>query len=305
MGIPPPSVHNSSFMSNQNNLVGSLLLENPTMTTSGSSATSSSAMSISSTASNASVASSFGNLTQNCNSTTISQSIMGSRNTDWQTIQPPSRQQQQQQQTQPSSSIASDWSSLVVKSNNSSINNSSNSGGGSNATSSSGGGGANTVGVVAAAVGSVVVGTTIADQLCDNLNGITLNELASSQNSLGLNIGSSIVDSLGAVVVDTNSCASLVNGLAAAAASATASSVATTPNLFGTQTNPIINIINNNNNCSSQLNGIDDHDTSFSKNGTEILDFDPNSNAMNNCDSCSNSSSSNLGQLPVSSRKTN
>ncbi|XP_058987835.1 protein Smaug isoform X2 [Musca domestica] len=310
MGVPPPSMHSSTFISNQNSLVSGLLLENPTMTTSGSSATSSSssALSISSTASNASAASSFGNLTQNCNSTTISQSIMGSRNTDWQTIQPPSRHQlqqqqhqqqqqhhQQQQQTnkQPPSSIASDWSSLVVKSNinnnnnNNSVNNNGVGGGGGGGVSAGGGnaGGANGVGVT---VGQ------LADQLCDNLNGITLNELASSQNSLGLNIGTSIVDSLGGVVGDTNNCTSLVNGLTA---SVTGSTVATTPNLFGTQTNPIINIINNNNNCSSQLNGIDDHDTSFSKNGTEILDFDPNSNTMNNCDSCSNNGSNNLGQL--------
>ncbi|XP_061388348.1 protein Smaug [Musca vetustissima] len=301
MGVPPPSLHTSNFISNQNSLVGGLLLENPNMTTSGSSATSSSssALSISSTASNASVASSFGNLTPNCNSSTISQSIMGSRNTDWQTIQPPSRhqlqqQQQQQQQLQqqtnkqpPSSSIASDWSSLVVKSNNNNNNNNMNNNVGSGGVSAGGGGnagGANGVGVT---VGQ------LADQLCDNLNGITLNELASSQNSLGLNIGTSIVDSLGSVV-DTNNCTSLVNGLTAASTVA-----ATTPNLFGTpiQSNPIINIINNNNNCSSQLNGIDDHDTSFSKNGTEILDFDPNSNTMNNCDSCSNNGNNNLGQL--------
>ncbi|XP_075164206.1 sterile alpha motif domain containing protein 4 smaug isoform X2 [Haematobia irritans] len=299
MGLAPPHIQNSNFISNQSSLMGSLLLENPTMTTSGSSATSSSssALSISSTASNASVASSFGNLTQNCNSTTIaSQSIMGSRNTDWQTIQPPSRQQQlqqqQQQQTKQTSSITSDWSSLVKSNNNNNNNN-------TGPINNSAGNSVANVGVVVNVGNSGVVGN-ITDQLCDNLNGITLNELASSQNSLGLNLGTSIVDSLGGGVVDTNNCASLVNGLAAAAASATAassSSVATTPSLFGPQTNPIINIINNNNNCSSQLNGIEDHDTSFSKNGTEILDFDPNVNTMNNCDSCSNSSS-NLGQLP-------
>lgn len=297
IGVPPPSMHNSNFISNQNSLVGGLLLENPTMTTSGSSATSSSssALSISSTASNASVASSFGNLTQNCNSSTISQSIMGSRNTDWQTIQPPSRhqlqqQQQQQQANKPPSSIASDWSSLVVKSNNNNNNNNVNNnvGGSSGGGVSAGGGNAGGANAVGVTVGQ------LADQLCDNLNGITLNELASSQNSLGLNIGTSIVDSLGGVV-DTNNCTSLVNGLTASVSASTA--VATTPNLFGTQTNPIINIINNNNNCSSQLNGIDDHDTSFSKNGTEILDFDPNSNTMNNCDSCSNNGSNNMGQL--------
>ncbi|KAH8378898.1 hypothetical protein KR009_001936 [Drosophila setifemur] len=65
--------------------------------------------------------------------------------------------------------------------------------------------------------------------LCDNLNGISLNELASSQtqNSLGLSLeGSSL----------------LVNGVVAGSMLGIAS---------------------------------DDHDTSFSKNGTEILDFDP------------------------------
>lgn len=68
--------------------------------------------------------------------------------------------------------------------------------------------------------------------LCDNLNGITLNELASSQNSLGLSLGSS---------------SSLVNGVVAGAAAGS---------MLG-------------------IGGSDDHDTSFSKNGTEILDFDP------------------------------
>ncbi|XP_032589945.1 protein Smaug isoform X2 [Drosophila grimshawi] len=68
--------------------------------------------------------------------------------------------------------------------------------------------------------------------LCDNLNGITLNELASSQNSLGLSLGSN---------------SSLVNGVVAGAAAGS---------ILG-------------------IGGNDDHDTSFSKNGTEILDFEP------------------------------
>ncbi|EDW80028.2 uncharacterized protein Dwil_GK12282 [Drosophila willistoni] len=68
--------------------------------------------------------------------------------------------------------------------------------------------------------------------LCDNLNGITLNELGSSQNSLGLSLESS---------------SSLVNGVVAGAAAGS---------ILG-------------------LSGSDDHDTSFSKNGTEILDFEP------------------------------
>lgn len=70
--------------------------------------------------------------------------------------------------------------------------------------------------------------------LCDNLNGITLNELASSQNSLGLSLGSN---------------SSLVNGVVAGAAAGS---------MLG-------------------LAGSEDHDTSFSKNGTEILDFEPSS----------------------------
>lgn len=289
MGSGMPVTGHTNYMQNQNSLVGGLLLDNTTMTTSGSSVTSSSssAMSISSTASNVSsvASSSFGNLTQNCNTSTMSSSnnssIMGSRNNDWQTIQPPSRQQQQQQQLA-KTALGTDWSSLVVKPNN--VTN-------------------NTVANVAGMV--VGGGTSMADQLCDNLNGITLNDLASSQNSLGINIvGNTIVDSL-ANVAEGNS-SSLVNGVAAAAASATAasvSSVATTPNIFGPQTNPIINIINNNNSCNGPLNGIDDHDTSFSKNGTEILDFDPNTNTLNNCDSCSNSSSGNMGQMQVSFEK--
>ncbi|XP_034658635.1 protein Smaug isoform X2 [Drosophila subobscura] len=68
--------------------------------------------------------------------------------------------------------------------------------------------------------------------LCDNLNGITLNELASSQNSLGLSLDNSSL---------------LVNSVVAGAAAGS---------MLG-------------------IGGTDDHDTSFSKNGTEILDFEP------------------------------
>ncbi|XP_033240801.1 protein Smaug [Drosophila pseudoobscura] len=68
--------------------------------------------------------------------------------------------------------------------------------------------------------------------LCDNLNGITLNELASSQNSLGLSLDSSSL---------------LVNSVVAGAAAGS---------MLG-------------------IGGTEDHDTSFSKNGTEILDFEP------------------------------
>ena len=285
----------TNYMQNQNSLVSSFLVDNPTMTTSASSGASisSSALSISSTASNGSIASSsFGNLTQNCNASTNScNTMLGSRSNDWQTIQPPSRQQQQQQQQVAKNTLASDWSPLAVVKPNTTANNSN----GNviiNGSSSSVGG---------ASGGGLVVGSNNTDQLCDNFNGITLNDLASSQNSLGLNIvgRNSIVDAL--VTADSSS-SSLVNGVAAAAASATASSAVpatvTTPNIFGPQTNPIINIINNNNNCSGQLNnGIDDHDTSFSKNGTEILDFEPN---LSNCDSCCNNSSNSVGQLQVS-----
>lgn len=284
LGIP--NLHTTSYLQNQNNLVNSFLVDNPTMTAPGSlgASTSSSALSISSTVSNVSVASSsFGNLTQNCNPSTNSNTMLGIRSNDWQTIQPPSRQQQQQQSVA-KNTLSSDWSPLAVIKPNTTANNTS-----GNVIVNGGNGG-------------IVVGSNNADQLCDNFNGITLNDLASSQNSLGLNIGrNSIVDAL--VTVDGSS-SSLVNGVAAAAASATAASVpaaVTTPNIFGPQTNPIINIINNNSPCSSQLNnGIDDHDTSFSKNGTEILDFEPNTS---NCDSCCNnssSSSSNVGQIQVS-----
>nr|NP_001137924.1 smaug, isoform D [Drosophila melanogaster]ACL83279.1 smaug, isoform D [Drosophila melanogaster] len=85
--------------------------------------------------------------------------------------------------------------------------------------------------------------------LCDNLNGITLNELASSQNSLGLSLEGS---------------SSLVNGVVAGAGS-----------MLG-------------------IAGGDDHDTSFSKNGTEILDFDPVTADMG--EACSLASSSLCGR---------
>ncbi|XP_030373367.1 protein Smaug isoform X1 [Scaptodrosophila lebanonensis] len=88
--------------------------------------------------------------------------------------------------------------------------------------------------------------------LCDNLNGITLNELASSQNSLGLSLDSS----------------SLVNGVVAGATGSGAS-------LFGNGNSSIIAILGG-----GVAGGSDDHDTSFSKNGTEILDFEPD------CDKC-------------------
>ncbi|SPP85370.1 protein Smaug isoform X2 [Drosophila guanche] len=68
--------------------------------------------------------------------------------------------------------------------------------------------------------------------LCDNLNGITLNELASSQNSLGLSLDNSSL---------------LVNSVVAGAAAGSM----------------------------LVIGGTDDHDTSFSKNGTEIIDFEP------------------------------
>ncbi|XP_037944173.1 protein Smaug isoform X2 [Teleopsis dalmanni] len=151
------------------------------------------------------------------------------RNIDWQTIAPPNKQHHQMH-----SKSLNDWT--VTKPN-------------------------------LACGGSV--NSSIADQFCDKLNGITLNELGSSQNSLGLSIKNTLVNS------HTESLA-LVNGVAAAA------SVSTTQSLFGGNTNPIINIINNNG---------DDHDTSFSKNGTEILDFEPNSN-RNSCGSCSSGNNS-------------
>ncbi|XP_055844950.1 protein Smaug [Episyrphus balteatus] len=73
---------------------------------------------------------------------------------------------------------------------------------------------------------------TISNNLCDNFSGIKINELGSSQNSLGLSIGGAVGG------VSINSAAN------------------TTP---------------------------EDHHTSFSRNGTEIIDFDSN----NTCESCS------------------
>ncbi|KAH8273025.1 hypothetical protein KR018_003562, partial [Drosophila ironensis] len=91
-----------------------------------------------------------------------------------------------------------------------------------------------------------------------NLNGITLNELASSQtqNSLGLSLEGS---------------SSLVNGVVAGAAAGSMLGIA----------------------------GADDHDTSFSKNGTEILDFDPTSAEVGEV-ACSLAGSSSLCGGPSS-----
>ncbi|XP_055911015.1 protein Smaug isoform X2 [Eupeodes corollae] len=72
---------------------------------------------------------------------------------------------------------------------------------------------------------------TISNNLCDNFSGIKINELGSSQNSLGLSIGGTVGG------VDINS------------------------------------TVNTN---------TEDHHTSFSRNGTEIIDFESNT-----CDSCS------------------
>ncbi|KPU78127.1 uncharacterized protein Dana_GF10132, isoform C [Drosophila ananassae] len=95
--------------------------------------------------------------------------------------------------------------------------------------------------------------------LCDNLNGITRNELASSQtqNSLGLTLDST---------------SSLVNGVVAGAAAGSMLGIA------------------------GGGHSGDDHDTSFSKNGTEILDFDPTTADVG--EACSLASSSNLCGAP-------
>lgn len=242
--------------------------DNTTMISSGSSTSSSSSSSSSascSSASTASVSSSIG-------------SIASSRNADWQTIAPPSKhhqhqhhhQQQQQaqlqmQQLHPKPPLH-DWSSVIAGQS--------------------------------LGAGVVGMGGSVADKLCDNLNGITLNELASSQNSLGLTIGGG-GHHTGAIFSES----SLVNGVVAAAAV----SQHTAPNIFGTNAHPIINIINNNNNsCTSNLNN-DDHDTSFSKNGTEILDFEPTpSNPLGSCDSCISSNPIPSGQpQQLSQREVN
>lgn len=142
--------------------------------------------------------------TASCSS--VASGSRSSRTNDWQTIAPPSKQLQHKL-----AATGGDWRG-----------------------SGSGSGG---TGVGSSSSGSI-------NPLCDNLNGITLNELASSQNSLGLSLEGS---------------SSLVNGVVAGAAAGS---------MLG-------------------IGGGDDHDTSFSKNGTEILDFDP--------------STADLGEAPCSS----
>ncbi|XP_011183774.1 protein Smaug isoform X1 [Zeugodacus cucurbitae] len=185
-----------------------------------------------------------------------------SRNVDWQTIAPPSKHHSNVQQnplSQPNS--LPDWSSFMR--NDSGFTNSGISNLSELSSSSSGSSCTNRR------------NSSITDQLCDNFNGINLNELGSSQNKLGLSLN------IATIGVDAHvEESSLVNGVAAAAATNTNTVMS---GLFSNNNNPIINILGSSghnegnvceNSTSSNSNN-DEHDTSFSKNGTEIIDFEP------------------------------
>lgn len=202
-----------------------------------------------------------------------------SRNVDWQTIAPPSKHHNNVQQnplSQPNS--LPDWTSFMrndsgfVNSGISNLSELSSSSSGSSCTNRH--------------------NSSITDQLCDNFNGINLNELGSSQNNLGLSL------SIATIGVDTHAEeSSLVNGVAAAAATNTNTVIS---GLFSNNNNPIINILGTSghnesnvceNNSSSNSNN-DEHDTSFSKNGTEIIDFEPHLSLNVDNQSINDSSSS-------------
>ncbi|XP_039966692.1 protein Smaug isoform X2 [Bactrocera tryoni] len=205
-----------------------------------------------------------------------------SRNADWQTIAPPSKSHNNVQQnpiSQPNS--LPDWTNFMRNDSgfaNSGMNNLS-----EISSSSSGSSCTNRR------------NSSITDQLCDNFNGINLNELGSSQNKLGLSLN------IATIGVDSHAEeSSLVNGVAAAAA-ATTNTNPVISGLFSNTNNPIINILGSNghnesnvceNNSYSNSNN-DEHDTSFSKNGTEIIDFEPHI-SINVDDQCINDSSSSI-----------
>ncbi|XP_017469462.1 PREDICTED: protein Smaug isoform X1 [Rhagoletis zephyria] len=207
----------------------------------------------------------------------ISTSHTMPRSIDWQTIAPPSKQHHLVQQTPlPQPKSHPDWSSFPRRDSgfsNSCLNNLS--------------------GISSSSSGSSCSNrrnSSITDQLCDNFNGINLNELGSSQNKMGLSLG------IATIGCDTNpEESSLVNGVAAAAAATAGTAI---PGLFGNSNNtPMINIVasgaNDTSLCaSSSANNPnnDDHDTSFSKNGTEIVDFEPHV-TINVSEECKNGAS--------------
>ncbi|XP_054731606.1 protein Smaug isoform X2 [Anastrepha obliqua] len=205
------------------------------------------------------------------------------RNVDWQTIAPPSKQHQHHPLQNPLQQPKSlpDWSSFVRRDS------------GFSST-----GVCNLSGISSSSSGSSCSNrrnSSITDQLCDNFNGINLNELGSSQNKLGLSLN---IATIGSETHAEES--SLVNGVAAAAVATAGTGM---PALFGNNNNPMIKIMsssgpNNAKLCASNSTNSsnnDEHDTSFSKNGTEIVDFEPHI-IINVSDECNNGSSASVSQ---------
>ncbi|XP_067646986.1 protein Smaug isoform X2 [Eurosta solidaginis] len=246
----------------------SKVMESDASVSSVSSMTSSSSISNNSASSSGNLAPGLGSGTSN-------------RNVDWQTIAPPSKQSHYTQQNSlPQPKSLPDWSLFARRD-----------------SGFSGSGVNNLSGVSSSSSGSSCSNrrnSSIADQLCDNFNGINLNELGSSQNKIGLSLNMASISSDSAV--DESS---LVNGVAAVATVTTTPGM---PSLFGNTNNPIINIMSSSgtkdaNVCDNNINkncNNDEHDTSFSKNGTEIIDFEPHvsTNINEGCKSGSSASSS-------------
>ncbi|CAD7004881.1 unnamed protein product [Ceratitis capitata] len=164
------------------------------------------------------------------------------RNVDWQTIAPPSKQYNPPPPNAlPKLNPLPDWTNFIPKD-----------------TTFSNSGIKNITEVSLNSSGSSCNrrNSSITDQHCDNFNGINLNELGSSQNKLGLSLG---IAKIGDATTEESS---LVNGVAAVAGTSS-----------GSKSQIDANTYNSNSNNSSSSN--DEHDTSFSKNGTEIIDFEP------------------------------